>query len=65
MKRLTFDMIFKTVILLIAMAILYMLYCLLQVIKENSAIGRYQFNNSPDNSVPSVLDTKTGKVRDY
>ena len=52
MKKITFDTVFKTSIMI---SLVYSL-CLLTIIVNNSGVGRYQKDYS------NILDTKTGKL---
>lgn len=56
MKKLNFDLVFKTIIMVYS---LYLLF-LLTLIAFNSGSGRYQ-----NNVGERIIDTKTGKIYHY
>lgn len=59
-KQLTFDTIFKTVLLLFIGYFLFLLTNIATTVRNNSEVGRYQF----DKDGSYVIDTKTGKTKE-
>lgn len=57
-KQLGFDRIFKIILLVFVAYFLFLLTCVVVSLKNNSEIGRYQF----DKSGSYIIDTKTGKT---
>lgn len=61
LSRISFDAIFKVILLVFIAYFLFLLNNIAEQLKDNSDIGRYQFHT--DN--PFILDTKTGVVKRY
>ena len=59
-RQLTFDMVFKTGLLLFIGYFLFLLTNIVTTMRNNSEVGRYQF----DKDGAYVLDTKTGKTKE-
>ncbi len=57
MKFITFDKIFKLLLVLIGVAFLYLIYLIYGIIKENGSNGRYQKFGESKNR---IIDTRTG-----
>ncbi len=60
LKQLSYDAIFKIVLLLFIGYFLFLLTNIAATMRNSSEVGRYQFNN--DGSY--VIDTKTGKIKE-
>jgi len=59
-RQFTFDMVFKTALLLFIGYFLFLLTNIAAIMRNNSEVGRYQF----DKDGVYVLDTKTGKTKE-
>lgn len=59
-KQLTFDIIFKTVLLLFIGYLLFLLTNIAMTTINNSEVGRYQFDKDGN----YIIDTKTGKTKE-
>lgn len=61
LSKISFDAIFKFILLVFIAYFLFLLTNIAKQLKDNSDIGRYQLD--PDS--PFMLDTKTGVVKRY
>lgn len=56
-----FNYIYKSLLLLLLAAFVYLLYLIYVTVEKSADNGRYQF----DNGGQLILDTRTGKVTEY
>ena len=59
-RQLSFDTIFKTVLLLFIGYFLFLLTHIANTMRNNNEVGRYQFHNDR----VLIIDTKTGVTKD-
>lgn len=59
-SQISFDTIFKTVLMFFLVCLLFLLNKISNQIDKNADVGRYQFDNTRR---PYVIDTKTGTLK--
>jgi hypothetical protein len=59
-RKLSFDIVFKTILLLFIGYFLFLLTNIASTMRTNSEVGRYQF----DKDGSFVIDSKTGKTKE-
>jgi hypothetical protein len=60
LRKLSFDTVFKTILILFIGYFLFLLTNIANTMRNNSEVGRYQF----DKDGTYVIDTKTGKTKE-
>jgi hypothetical protein len=60
LRKLSFDIVFKTILVLFIGYFLFLLTNIATTMRNNSEVGRYQF----DKDGTHVIDTKTGKTKE-
>lgn len=60
LRKLSFDIVFKTILILFIGYFLFLLTNIATSMRNNSEVGRYQF----DKDGSFVIDTKTGKTKE-